>query len=195
VTIHRLNDDILLGIFDCYRLDAEGDWNYRLLWCKLSHVCQRWRRLIYGFAFHLGMHIRCTNGTPVVDTLDHLPPLPLFVDYDTMHNIRPILTEQDKLGIYNALRLHDRVCHINLRLPPSILHKVLVLMDQHFPILDHLSLSLADENSITLTLPQAFRAPNLRHIALLGISPPGILRFLTSTVSLVTLKLTEYRNF
>ncbi|KAN0134670.1 hypothetical protein V8E53_007455 [Lactarius tabidus] len=133
------------------------------------------------------MHVR----HPCRGPLYHLPPLPLFVDYDTIANIRPILTEQDKLGIYNALRLHDRVCHISLRLPPYILHKVLVLMDQHFPILDHLSLSLADENSITLTLPQAFRAPNLRHIAVPGISPPGILRFLTSTVFLITLELTE----
>jgi hypothetical protein len=52
-----------------------------------------------------------------------------------------ILTEQDELGIYHALRLHDRVRHIHLHLPPSILHKVLVLMDEHFPILEHLSLS------------------------------------------------------
>jgi hypothetical protein len=134
------------------------------------------------------MHIRCTNGTPVVDTLDHLPPLPLFVDYGYAN---ATMTEKDELGISHALQLHDRVRHINLRLPPSILHKVLVLMDQHFPILDHLSLSLAYENSITLTLPQTFRAPNLRHIALPSIRPPGILRFLTSTVSLVTLKLTN----
>ncbi|KAN0133875.1 hypothetical protein V8E53_008307 [Lactarius tabidus] len=188
VTIHWLNDDILLGIFNCYRLEEELYWNRRLLWCKLSHVCQRWRHLIYGFTFHLGMYIRCTNGTPVVDTLDHLPPLPLFVDYDYED---VTMTEKDTLGISHALQSHDRVRHIDLRLPPCILHKVLVLMDQHFPILDHLSLSLADENSITLTLPQTFRAPNLRHIALPNISPPGILRFLTSTVSLVSLKLTN----
>jgi hypothetical protein len=60
----------------------------------------------------------------------------------------PILTEQDELGIYHALRLHDRVRHIHLDLPPSILHKVLVLMDEHFPILEHLSLSFTAQNSI-----------------------------------------------
>ncbi|KAN0133879.1 hypothetical protein V8E53_008311 [Lactarius tabidus] len=179
------------SIFDCYRLDAEDDWNRRLLWCKLSHVCQRWRHLIYGYASHLGMHIRCTNGTPVVDTLDHLPPLPLFVDYVYTD---ATMTEKAELGIYHTLQLHDRVRHISLRLPPSILHKVLVLMDQHFPILDHLSLSLAAESSITLTLPQAFRAPNVRYIALPSIRPPGILRFLTSTVSVVTLELTNIKT-
>ena len=107
------------------------------------------------------------------------------------------LTEQDELGIYHALRLHDRVRHIDLNLPPSILHKVFVLMDEHFPILEHLSLtfSATSENSLPLTLPKAFLAPNLRHLALPGISPPKRLRVLTSTVSLVTLELSEYPNF
>jgi hypothetical protein len=188
VTIHWLNDDILLGIFDCYRLEEEYDWNYRLLWSKLSHVCQRWRSIIYGFAFHLGMQITFKNGTPVVDTLDHLPPMPLCVAY---RYTGALMTEKDELGMYHALQLHDRVRRINLELPPSISHKVLVLMDQHFPILDHLTLLLAAGKSIALTLPHGFRAPNLRYIALPNISPPGILRFLTSTVSLVTLALTN----
>jgi hypothetical protein len=138
------------------------------------------------------MHIRCTNGSPTVDTLDHLPSLPLFVDYDTSDSYgETILTEQDKLGISHALRLHDRVRHLILRLPPSDFHNVLVLMDEYFPILDHLSLSFAGENNITLILPKAFLAPNLRHLALPSISPPRRLRVLTSTVSLVILELSN----
>jgi hypothetical protein len=134
------------------------------------------------------MHIECNKGSPIVDTLDHLPPLPLFVSYWHMWP-----TEQDKLGIYHALRLHGRVCHIHLNVPPSILHKAVVLMNEHFPILEHLSLSSITlsitEKNITLTLPKAFLAPNLRHLTLPSISPPRRLRFLTSTVSLVTLEL------
>ena len=79
--INWLNDDILLGIFNCYRLDNERHWNVRLRWCKLSHICRRWRHLIYASAFHLDMRILCTNGAPLVETLDHLPPLPLRVKY------------------------------------------------------------------------------------------------------------------
>jgi hypothetical protein len=52
----------------------------------------------------------------------------------------------------------------------------------------------AAENSIPLTLPKAFLAPNLRHLALPGISPPKRLRLLTSTVSLVTLKLSNIQT-
>ena len=93
------------------------------------------------------------------------------------------------MGIYHALRLHDRVRQIDLHLPPSILQKCLVLMDEHFPILQHLSLSFAGDKFTTLTLPKAFLALNLRHLALPSFSPPKRLRFLTSTVSLVTLVL------
>ena len=119
-TIHPptpwVNDDMLLSIFDCYRLDEDNGWNARLGWCKLSHVCQRWRHLIYECAFYLGMHINCTNGSPIVDMLVHLPPLPLVVDYEhTRGDVT--LTEQNELGTHHALRLHDRVYHIDLKLP------------------------------------------------------------------------------
>ena len=184
-TIHWLNNDILLNIFDYYRLDEENGWNVRLGWCKLFHVCQRWRHLIYEFTFHLGMHIHCTHSTPIVDTLDHLPPLPLFIDY--RYSRVTILTEQDELGIYHALRLHDRVRHIDLDLPPSILHKCLVLLDGRFTILEHLSLWSTPEKITTFTLPKAFLAPNLRRLDIPPISPLRRLRFLSSTISLVTL--------
>ncbi|KAF8266375.1 hypothetical protein EI94DRAFT_1733227 [Lactarius quietus] len=188
--IHRLNDDILLDIFNCYRLEDEYDWNDRFGWCKLSHVCQRWRHLIYESTFHLGMHIRCTNGTPIVDTLDHLPPLPLLVDY------RYPVTKKDELGIYNTLRMHDRVRDIRLHSSPSILHKCFVLMDKHFPKLEHLDLSVFStaDDITTFTLPKAFLAPNLRYLELPGVSPPRRLRMLTSTVSLVTLVLRDIQT-
>jgi hypothetical protein len=189
--LYWLNDNILLGIFNCYRVDDERLWNHRLGWCKLSHVCQRWRHLLHECAFHLGMHIECTNGTPIVDTLDHLPPLPLVVYYRTkdMRFCPTILTEQDESGIYHVLQLHDRVRQLDLHLPPFILHKVIMHMDKHFPILEHLSLSFPAQNGITLALPKAFLAPNLRHLALPGISPPRRLQLLTSTVSLVKIEL------
>ena len=137
------------------------------------------------------MHIEYTNGAPTADMLDHLPPLPLLLEYF----IHATIQEQDQLWIHHGLRLHDRVRRIRLILPPSISiwHKVVVLMDKHFPMLEHLSLSFghAVKNGHPLTLPKAFLAPNLRHIALPNISPPRRLRFLTSTVSLVTLELSD----
>ncbi|KAN0134707.1 hypothetical protein V8E53_007492 [Lactarius tabidus] len=178
----------ILDISNCYRLDEKNGWNGKLGWCKLSHICQRWRHLIYGFPFLLGMQIECTNGTPIVDSLNHLPPLPLHIDY------RYTATTEDELGIYHALRLHDRVRHIDLHLPSSNLRKVLVLMDQNFPMLEYLSLWSADNKITTLTLPKAFLAPNLRHLTLPTISPPKRLRFLAYTVSLVSLVLNDIQT-
>ncbi|KAH9016378.1 hypothetical protein EDB83DRAFT_2556335, partial [Lactarius deliciosus] len=49
-SIESTNDDILFNIFNCYRLIDEKSWNLRLGWCKLSHVCRRWRNFLYGSA-------------------------------------------------------------------------------------------------------------------------------------------------
>ncbi|KAF8269957.1 hypothetical protein EI94DRAFT_1724000 [Lactarius quietus] len=187
-TIDWLNDDILLEIFNCYRLNNEFLWTYRREWLKLSQVCQRWRHLIYDFAFHLGMQIHCTPGARTVDTLDHLPSMPLHVEY----RYGGRMTKRTELGLYHALRLRDRLFKISLHLPPSILHKCFALMDKTFPILAHLKLSVSSTSNVitTFTLPKAFLAPNLRYLELPDISPPRRLRVLTSTVSLVTLVLT-----
>ena len=188
--INLLNDDTLLEIFNCYRLDEGDDWNDRISWCKLTHVCQRWRHLVYESTFHLGMHIKCTNGTPIVDTLDHLPPLPLLIHYSYTS------TEQDELKICHALRLHDRVRDLYLRLQPSIFQKCLMLMAEHFPTLEYLTLiKLPTVDSLTpLTLPEAFLAPNIRHLSFYGIRLPKRLRLLTSTISLVRLTLWDIKD-
>jgi len=137
-TVNMLDDDILLWIFNYYRLDDENAWNVQLGWCKLSHVCRGWRHLVHSSAFRLDMQILCTNGTPTVETLDHLPTLPLFIDY---RDTTVAITRQDELAIRHALLLRDRVRHIDLHLPHSILHKFLMFMDEPFSTLEHLSLS------------------------------------------------------
>ncbi|KAI9438952.1 hypothetical protein H4582DRAFT_2098213, partial [Lactarius indigo] len=188
-TINTLNDDILLfGIFNYYRLDEENAWNVRLGWCKISHVCRRWRHLVYSSAFHLDMHILCTNGTPSVDVLNHLPTLPLFIDY---HDTTATISWQDELAIHHALLLRNRIRRIDLDLPSSIFQKVLMLMDEPFSILEHLALSSTNKEDTNLVLPKTFLAPNLRHLTLHDISLPKRLRLLTSTVSLVTLVITN----
>ena len=132
----------------------------------------------------------------MVNTLDHLPLLPLFIKYSS-HFLAPTIP-QDELGIYHTLRLNSRIRHIELDLPLSMLQKVLVLMDEYFPILEHLSLSSsfsADSgHRPPLTLPKAFVAPNLRHLTLFGIGLPKRLRVLTSTIFLVTLTLSRIQT-
>ena len=189
--INTLDDDVLFFILNYYRQDEENGWNVHLGWRKLSQVCRRWRHLIHCLAFHLDMYILCTNGTPIIGTLDHLPPLPLFIDYrDTSLPITPL----DELAIGHALLLRDRVRHVDLHLPPSILHTFLPLIDGPFLMLEHLSLSYPNGGDPNLILPKTFLAPNLRHLKLVSIDIPKRLRLLTSTVSLITLMLTDIRT-
>ena len=133
----------------------------------------------------------------MVNTLDHLPLLPLFVYYSSQY-LASTVPKQDELGIYHTLRLHGRICHLELALSPSISHKVLALMNDNFPILEHLSVScsfsLDSRHRLPLTLPKTFLAPNLRHLTLFGIGLPKRLRVLTSTVSLVTLNLSNIQT-
>ena len=150
---------------------------------------------MYESTFHLGMHIKCTQGTPVVDTLNHLPPLPLVITYWSKQKLVDILwesepiSEKDELGIYHALRLHNRVHRLELHVSPSTSHKIITLMGEPFPILENLFLWSTDYKITTLTLPTTFLAPNLRHLTLRGVNLPKRLRLLTSTISLVTLVL------
>jgi hypothetical protein len=189
-SINTLVDDVLFCIFSYYRQDEENGWNDHLGWRKLSHVCRRWRHLVYCSAIRLGMYIRCTNGTPIVDTLVHLPHLPLFLDYqDTTAPITP----QDELAIGHALLLRDRVRHIDLQLPPWILDMLLPLLDGPFSMLEYLSLPYTPRGDPRLLLSETFLAPNLRYLNLSGIDIPEGLRFLTSTIPLVTLVLSNIR--
>ena len=191
--IHQLNDHILLSVFNYYRWNEYRspwlNWNNRFLWCKLFHVCRRWRNLIYECAFHLGIHIECSKGRPKANELDHLPRVPLLLYYSGY-----TLPEEDELWLYHVLRrLCDRVFRINLHLPPSILGNIVALMDQPFPILEDLSLSFT-ENGHPLTLPEAFLAPNLRDLSLPNISPPRGLWLLIPAVSLVTLRFADIQT-
>lgn len=123
----------------------------------------------------------------MVDTLSHLPSLPLVIDYQDA----PLpISAKDELGISRVLQLHDRVRRAALSIPPASLHNLLALMDDSFPILDHLCLSsTAKETDADLKLPTNFMAPHLCHLTLLGIGLPTGLPLLSSTIALVTLTL------
>ena len=79
--IHMLDNDSLLRIFSHYQLIHEDNWNLRLTWRKLAHVCRRWRYVIYDLWSHLDMYLLLTNNSLSIGTLSRLPPLPLVIDY------------------------------------------------------------------------------------------------------------------
>ena len=187
--IHNLDDDSLLQIFSCYRLEDEENWYLRLGWLILIHVCPRWRNLIYGSWSYLDMCLFLTNDSPSMDTLSHLPPLPLVIDYSDRTRT---ITRKDEGNMYLGLQQHDRVRRVVLQGPSSKLRMWLEPMNKPFPILGELSLlsTTTDSEEMNQVLPELLQAPKLHRLSLHGISLPKGLPLLSST-SLLTLSLTH----
>jgi hypothetical protein len=192
--IHIINDDVLLHIFQLYRL-AEPDeyydstgilmviWHRRRWWYKLAHVCQLWRNLILESPSQLDLHLYCTNGVPVADMLAHSPPLPLTIFYDTLNRE---ITAEDESGILLALSHPDRVRHISFEMPN--VGKFITVMDDEFPILERMCIYSPTE----VVLPVTIQAPNLRQLRLWTASLPIRSPLLATTAAgLVTLVLED----
>ena len=180
--IHVLDDYSLLNIFSYSRpalLDESkadnnqllngGDWNRERWWYRLVQVCRRWRYLVLNSASHLRLSLVCKRGTPVTDMLAHSPPLPLIIDhFDEYDDITP----EDEIGIILALRHRDRVRRIRLKKPFPILQKLIISLDGEFLNLEYLFikhkgyLRSTDKHSMSLNLPETFRAPHLHRLFL-----------------------------
>jgi hypothetical protein len=196
----ELNDDALLNVFYFCRpflLGEDQDDEARLLggkrqwigehwWCKLTHVCRQWRRLIFCSPSYLGICLVCTFGTPVADMLAHSPPLPLVIDYyfdDKYH-----ITTEEQDAIILALKQRDRVHRVRLQMPVTNLQKLVMAMDEEYPNLKYLVIMhRTDNNSTTLVFPQTLRAPRLHHLLLIGFALPLGPRLLLTGTDLVTL--------
>jgi len=197
--IHLLDEDSLLHMFYLCRpvlLDDDvtddthilrgGEWTGERWWYKLAQVCRRWRYLILDSAHHLGLSLVCSRGTPVAEMLEHSPPLPLIVDHVYHSNF---FTTGDGEGIMLALRHHDRVRRIRLLMPVPNLQKVIVALDDEFPMLEWLSIRPPAKQKRGLVLPKSFRAPHLRHLKLSSFAFPIGSPSLSTSTGLVTLSL------
>ena len=201
-SIHVLDDDSLITIFYFYRpfvlgedddndyerLFGGGSWVRGRWWYKLAQVCQRWRSLILGSAFHLGVSLVCAKGTPVAEMLEHSPSLPIVVDY-TLDENEDITADEEEAAIL-ALKKCGRVRRIRFKKPVMNLQKLIVVMGDEYPILEHLIIMRTIEDlSTILVFPETLQAPHLRHLLLVGFSLPQRCRLLTTAVGLVTLYL------
>jgi len=196
-SIHILDDDSLLNIFRLYRpvlIDEEKDdeidilireeWKRERWWYKLVQVCRRWRYLILGSASHLGLCLLCTYGTPVADMLAHSPPLPLIIDH---FNESLDITIEDEEDLLLALQHRDRVRRIRLHMPVTNLRKLLIAIDEEFPMLEYLFLWNPNDDNTSLILPKTFQAPHLQRLILEDIVYPIGSPLITTAVGLVTL--------
>ena len=164
-----------------------GNWIGEHWWYKLAHVCQRWRKLILESSLYLDLSLVCTEGTPVTDMLAHSPPLPLVIDY---FNRFYDITAEDEEGTVLALKQRDGVRRIRLWMPPTSVQKLIVAIDEEYPILEYLVIMpRIKDNSTILQFPDTLQAPHLRCLSLIGFAIPTGSRLLTTVVGLVMLEL------
>jgi hypothetical protein len=117
--------------------------------------------------------------------LAHSPPLPLVIDYSSLD-----MTAEDEDGTILALKQRDRVRRVRFRVPVTSLQKLIEAMDDEYPILEYLIISLlVDDNSSVLIFPETLQAPHLRQLTLRGFALPIGSQLLTTAVNLVTLSL------
>ena len=189
-TIDVLPEDVLLEIFDFYKLASSSpSWG----WHRLIHVCRQWRSLVFASRHRLDLRLLCTYGTPVMKILDCWPPLPIVIRYSDPMGLRPPSADDDS-NIIAALQRRDRVCEVELTVGSSLFAKLTPLLQKPFPSLE--SLTLRPRNNVALTLPGAFLGtctPRLRNLHLDAIAPPPAASlpptFLPSSRDLVCLRL------
>jgi hypothetical protein len=184
--IDVLPDDVLLRIFDFYMIirPSYGEKKEIEAWQSLVHVCRRWRSLVLGSKRRLKLRLLCSPGTPVRDTLDVWPTLPLIIQ-----GYMPSTSGTD--NIIAALGQSNRVCRVDLEgLAGRQLRKALAAMQVPFPKLTELRL-FSDSKTLPV-IPDSFlngSAPHLRIFGLGGIPFPGLPKLLLSATHLVDLQL------
>jgi hypothetical protein len=191
VTASELNDDVLLNIFDWYRLynttSEDQGWNLERWWYKPIHVCRRWRHLILASPTRLDLHLVCTYGIPVETMLSHSPPLlPLIIYYPA---IPGKISAADEESAILALQQHERVRRIHVVAPTAVLCNLFKAMECDFPMLEKLSLHLSTESRAGLALPEKLLASLLRHLTLSNISIPMQSQLLRKAEGLIALRL------
>jgi hypothetical protein len=117
--------------------------------------------------------------------LAHSLPLPLTIDYVGEDGI----TVEDEEGILLALEQRHRVRHLRLHLPVQNLRKLVMSIDEEFPILEYLIIYPPLEDNTALMLPETLHAPNLHHLFLTCFTCPIRSQLHPTAVGLVTLNL------
>ena len=195
MTINVLPDDVFLEIFDLCRQD-QPDFNWFFVWGQngLVHVCQRWRRLVFGSACRLDLQLPCTHGTLVRKNLGCWPPIPITIRFGDNNSHRGGLTPDDEDSLFAAFEHPDRIRQIYLKLTSLLLEKVFMVMQQQFPVLTHLTLEWDYYCRRPPALPSGFLGRSalcLQYIHLEGIPFPELPILLSSTSDIIHLYLND----
>ena len=179
LTVDMLPDVALLRIFDFYREITDSEWRV------LVQVCRKWRIVVFGSPRCLRLQLNITPRTPVKETLDVWPPLPINIEVDALGE------DEGVDNILAALKHNDRTCEIILNnVPSSQLETILSELQKPFPTLS--SLCIFSIHETAPVQPDSFlggSAPSLRALILKFIPFPGLPKLLLSATSLVSLDL------
>ncbi|KAH9958069.1 hypothetical protein BC827DRAFT_1269866 [Russula dissimulans] len=175
--IDKLPDNVLLEIFDLYRVAITKSF--------------------LASPKRLDLRLLCTNGTPVRKALDYWPQtLPIIIDYpNRVESIHPTPEAED--NIIAALGKADRVSRIYVVVTCSLWQKLLAAMQRAFVSLTYLRLVSLDSDVPPLLSPGELlggSAPVLREVSLDGIPFAALSRLVLSTDSLVSLRLWRIPN-
>jgi hypothetical protein len=181
-----LPDVALLEIFDVYIFEEadedKGDEGIEA-WQTLVHVCQKWRNVVFGSPRRLNLRLFCSASTPVRETLDVWPLLPIVTKVYTVD-------KWDNGNIIAALEHNDRICQLVIfDIPSSEREKALAALQQPFPALRRLQLVF---HTGTLVIPASFLggfAPALQTLSLDRVPFPGLPKLLLSATHLVDIYL------
>ena len=151
------------------------------------HVCKSWRQVVFTSPWSLHLRLCCKHGTPVSETLDRWPVLPIIVQYGG--SLTPGLpAPEDEDNVLVALKQSDRVSSISLTITDSLLAKLFTI-EKSFSELEKLDLLSPD--NVYLSMPNIFQwGPRLRSLHLTRIAIP-LLPQLSSSTGLVDLQLYE----
>jgi hypothetical protein len=193
-TIEMLPDNILLEIFDLYRLDAmtrSGGRPWK--WHRLAHVCQKWRQIVSTSPRRLNLRILCDNKTPI-EILHVWPTLPLAVSFKATRESTLIPRH-----ITTALRHLDRICQVELYVTSSMTILLAEMIQKPCHALESISITVEDATGASIPVCNAFlggSAPQLEAIKLDGIFYPfpKLRQVLLSTNNLTELRLSKIPN-
>jgi hypothetical protein len=185
VTIDILPDVALLEIFDYY----VGDERQIEVWHTLVHVCRKWRAIVFGSPRRLNLRLRCVPRTPVRETLDIWPPLPIVL---VVLNTKISVID----NILAALEHNDRICDLFFHNNPRWqLEEVLAAMQRPFQALTRLHLHFQpgrETREEAPVIPASFlgaSTPRLQRLSLHSIPFPALPNLLLSATHLVDLGL------
>jgi hypothetical protein len=194
LTINHLPDEVLLEIFDSYRQGIghyDRRWKKKYVWFNLTHVCRKWRAVMFASSSRLDLGITVGPKKPGHIKTILSGHLPILINYNRMHRE---ITGSALWRMRAALKQHrDRVREINFGGTRANFDKFFELTNCPFPVLESLVLRL--ENHYDAKFPDTFLRGadpsdlHLRRLSLNDFHLTSISGFLLSATDLTDLSL------